>query len=481
MTVPPVITVIVSGSNSPATIQVFESSSISVNSYQSSSISVGNHTQIAAYASRAGSSDSVETASYAQFAQTLLGTVQSASWAATASFAQNVTNADWNTILNVPNNIVSSSTQLPANIISSSIQLSGSSIQGRFTGSISGSIIGSSSYASTSSVSSFSITASYAFNGGSGVADWNTIINKPNNLISGSIQLSGSSFEGRHSGSFTGSLIGSSSYSTTAGSSNWNTLTNRPIGIISSSVQLSGSSLEGRHSGSFTGSLIGSSSYALTSSFSLLAATASYFSGTINYPSGLIVTGSVTASSYSGTLSYSFLTNIPSGIISSSTQLSGSSIQGRLTGSFTGSVIGSSSYAETSSYALTNMAFRNISSITSSTLAFQAYQTGSTRISKTFIPMIVSTSHPARIRLYSRPQERDIDIFREIDVNPTGSHGVIFDVLTTTDMLIVRLAPMTIGASLETNVTNSIAYTINSYNSASVAISGSITYLSIES
>ena len=180
----------------------------------------------------------------------------------------------------------------------------------------------SSSFATTASYTRTAATASYL----SGT------LNFPNGLIvTGSVTAS----------EYTGSLIGTASWAVTSsyamnasvGGSDWNTLANKPVGILSGSAQInlltdvsaSWASRSISSSYALSSSYARSSSYAsvaatvLTASYATTAATASYLSGTLNFPNGLLVTGSVTASV--------------------------------LSGSFTGTLFGSASYAQTASAA----------------------------------------------------------------------------------------------------------------------------------
>lgn len=223
------------------------------------------------------------TASYASNAG---GASVSASWAAYAVTASYISGA-----FDVTQGLIITGSVISFNGYTGSLLGTASYAQSSLT-TISSSyalVATSASYALTSSYAKFAATASYL----SGT------INFPNGLIvTGSISASSYSGSGANiTGIVSSSYALTSSYASNAG----------------------GFSRSGSFTGSFTGSLQGSASYALTSSYAKLAATASYLSGTINFPNGLIVTGSITASYY--------------------------------TGSFTGSVLGSSSYALTSSYA----------------------------------------------------------------------------------------------------------------------------------
>lgn len=141
-------------------------------------------------------------------------------------------------------------TILPAGVVSSSTQVN----TGSFTGSFTGTFVGTSSWASNVISSSYATTASY----------FDSFVTFPNGLtVTGSVLATGG---------FTGSLTGSATTS------------------VSSSYALTASYVSGS-----TGASI-SSSYALTASYVQNAVTASYFSGSISFPAGLQVTGSLVVS-----------------------------------------------------------------------------------------------------------------------------------------------------------------------------------------
>jgi hypothetical protein len=285
---------------------------------------------------------SIQSASYAATASVALNAGVSASYALTASYASNASAADWNTLLNKPVGIVSSSvqvntgsftgsltgsatiavsasyaltssyTRLPTGVVSSSIQINTGSFSGSLTGAIQGTIT-SASYASTASLLLGSIqsasfaTSCYTASYFSGAIDFN------NGLV-----VTGSTISTL---GFTGSLRGTASVAITASyASN--------AGGVSSSYALTSSYA------TVAQNVLGSITSA---SYSSYAVTASYFSGTADFFNGLIVTGStISTLGFTGSLQGS-----SSYALSASYALNGG-----------GSGV-SSSYATTSSYAST--------------------------------------------------------------------------------------------------------------------------------
>ncbi len=242
---------------------------------------------------------------------------------------------------------------------------------------------------------SFAMTASYV----SGAASsWDTLSNKPDGLVSSSVQINTGSF----SGSFTGTLIGTSSFATSASYAP----TILPDGTVSSSLQIN----TGSFSGSFTGTLIGTSSQAITASYIL--------------PTGLPV-GTISSSAQ---VSYPDLSNIPSGIVSSSTQASGWSVAtasyveynnvvnkptlvssstqintGSFSGSFAGTLIGTSSWAISSSLATTSSYVEYANVVNKPTLVSSSQQINTGSFSGSFIGTLIGTGSQAVTASYVIP------------------------------------------------------------------------------
>ena len=260
--------------------------------------------------------------------------------------ADSVTNFDSN-ILTYINSLgaVSSSTQIdygsiqniPSGIISSSAQIDGSQVTG----------VVSSSYA---------VTASYAENAGSN--DWNDITNIPSGLVSSSVQINTGSFSGSFNGSFVGDGSGLTGIVAEGDTGIQVRDDGSPTGTalilnFTDGLDVTGTttaSISLNRTGSFTGSFSGdgsgltgvvSSSYALSSSYSSTAGfatdvmaiyTASITDDTISFLKGgggtfQLTVDNVSSSSYADTASYSNtsewsgLNNIPSGLVSSSSQI----------------------------------------------------------------------------------------------------------------------------------------------------------------
>jgi hypothetical protein len=185
------------------------------------------------------------------------------------------------------------------------------------SGGITGSLFGTSSVATSAS---YALSASYApSSAGSGV----TSITVSDGLSGGVITTTG-----------TISLNTGSAHFLDGVKKELNT-----EGVISSSQQINTGSFTGSFIGTHSGSTFGTSSWAsnaVSSSFATTAATASSFTGYINFPNGLDVTGSLYTTGSQTIVGTSTITgslNILSGSINVT--------RGGITGSFTGSFSGS--------------------------------------------------------------------------------------------------------------------------------------------
>jgi hypothetical protein len=223
---------------------------------------------------------------------------------------------------NIPSNIISSSTQVATLLPTGTVSSSTQINTGSFTGSFAGTLLGTASNATSAS---FAVSASWAPAASSGV----TSITVSDGLSGGVITTTGTIRLDTGSVHF---LDGVKKELNTEG-------------VVSSSQQI--------NTGSFSGSIT-TASFSTTSSF----ATSASFAPTI-LPSGVV--------SSSGQVSYIGLSNIPANIVSSSAQVVGllptgtvsSSIQintgsftGSFVGRFTGSLFGTASNATSASFAV---------------------------------------------------------------------------------------------------------------------------------
>jgi hypothetical protein len=237
-------------------------------------------------------------------------------------------------------------------------------------------------------------------------------------------------------------------------------------------------------------------------------------SGSGNFSNGLIVTGSLIAtssqavsSSYALTASYALnggvggtslgiaRTGSLAGSNISVVNFLGGGIQGITISGATASIEIAAGAATSASYALTasfatsaswapggsaQAAVRTTTFMSTSVLAQSVTETGSVSLSKGFILYRVATTVPARIRLYLSTPARNADITRGTNVEPTGSHELIVDVITTANSLTSSLSPIPYGAVLDEPVTTNVPYTITNLQTGSVAVTASFTFLPLE-
>lgn len=96
-----------------------------------------------------------------------------------------------------------------------------------------------------------------------------------------------------------------------------------------------------------------------------------------------------------------------------------------------------------------------------------------------FVLYRARASIPCRIRLYTKPEYREHDLYRNIGSDPEGEHGVILDCVFTTDNLELDLSPLVYGADLKVPSNGAIAATITNMtlddNSIYVEFEGIVT------
>ena len=322
------------------------------------------------------SSTQINTGSFSgSFTGSLNGTITSASYATTASYALNSTA--------LPAGTVSSSTQvvaaLPSGTISSSLQFN--NLTSPFTGSFTGSHTGTFPYSGLTGIPSGIVSSSAQYPGwmtSSTQVVWSSV-NYNTGIISSSTQLPAGTVSssaqyhgwvtssaqvntGSFSGSFTGSLTGtitSASYAVTASYAQSATAIT-PAGTVSSSAQYPGWVTSSTQIVNALPAGVVSSSTQVTG-YNIFATT-----GSNTFNGNQTITGSLTVTataSFNGTATANdvslLLTNSSSLLLTSGSSIYVAApgyITASLTGSLTGSLFGTASWASdviSSSYALT--------------------------------------------------------------------------------------------------------------------------------
>lgn len=209
----------------------------------------------------------------------------------------------------------------------------------------------------------------------------------------------------------------------------FNTLINKPT-LVSSSAQVN----TGSFTGSFTGNFLGSASYAT------YAVTASYVSGGLNFPAGLVVTGSVSAS------------------------------QG-----FSGSLAGTASYAHTASALVS----RHADVFTTPSIGDNITYTGSMDLGRTWMLLGIEADRAARVRMYATTGSRFTDGLRGIGIDPSASAGVLADfVFTAAGKLMVT--PVIVGSNMEGIVSSSTPFLIENRSGGASTVTITFTNIKVE-
>ena len=91
-------------------------------------------------------------------------------------------------------------------------------------------------------------------------------------------------------------------------------------------------------------------------------------------------------------------------------------------------------------------------------LANNATTSNTVNIASRYQLLQITTSHPCRVRLYTSTAKRDADLTRSIGTDPTGNHGLIFEFISTANLLSADLSPVVDGfadtAAIPYSITN---------------------------
>ena len=106
--------------------------------------------------------------------------------------------------------------------------------------------------------------------------------------------------------------------------------------------------------------------------------------------------------------------------------------------------------------------------------------TGTVNLGKSYKLLKITTSSPCRVRLYVTAAKRDDDVSRNIGVDPSGNHGLMFEAVTFSGSLEFFLSPIVDGWDGELVPTGSIAYTVTNTDLISQALTITFTYVTTE-
>jgi hypothetical protein len=108
---------------------------------------------------------------------------------------------------------------------------------------------------------------------------------------------------------------------------------------------------------------------------------------------------------------------------------------------------------------------RTTATYTSPSLAAGAYQTGAVALAPGYRLLTMTTSRPARVRLYTTAAKRDADVARSTASQPPENSGLVLDYVTTTTVLI-DLTPVVDGFDGKAVPDGSIPLTVTNMDTA---------------
>lgn len=87
--------------------------------------------------------------------------------------------------------------------------------------------------------------------------------------------------------------------------------------------------------------------------------------------------------------------------------------------------------------------------LATSSLAENAVWSSTVDLAKSYRLLHISTSVPARVRMYATVAQQIADVDREIGTDPVGDHGLMFEYVTVPETLSAILSPTVDGVSFE--------------------------------
>ena len=123
---------------------------------------------------------------------------------------------------------------------------------------------------------------------------------------------------------------------------------------------------------------------------------------------------------------------------------------------------------------------RDTETYTTASLANNASENGTVPLGKTFMLVKISTTVAARVRVYTTAAYRTADAARAIGTEPTGEHGLVAEVVTTSGNLSIDLAPFAFGGSLESTPVSDISIAVENRSGGASAVGVTFTFLMME-
>lgn len=88
----------------------------------------------------------------------------------------------------------------------------------------------------------------------------------------------------------------------------------------------------------------------------------------------------------------------------------------------------------------------------------------------------ITTNRPARVRAYSTSAHRTADASRAVGTDPTGNHGCLLDVVTTSGMLSIDLSPMVDLCNLDSPIADTIYFAVQNLDTGAGIVTTTLTY-----
>jgi len=107
-------------------------------------------------------------------------------------------------------------------------------------------------------------------------------------------------------------------------------------------------------------------------------------------------------------------------------------------------------------------------------------ETGTISLATAYRLFKIETDEPARVRVYATAAQQTADLSRPIGVDPTGDHGLIFEFVTTDELLSAVLSPFVDGASMEAMTSADIPITVTNRSGAADTIQVTFIYIATE-
>lgn len=114
------------------------------------------------------------------------------------------------------------------------------------------------------------------------------------------------------------------------------------------------------------------------------------------------------------------------------------------------------------------------------TIAVGVVESGVVSMAESYRVTKIATDRPARVRLYATIAQRDADASRAIGTAPSGNHGLLMEVITGTGALTMILTPQVDGTNFEASPSSNIPCCITNLDSATSAVTVTLTYIRTE-